>query len=486
MTSLAAIGAYVPRPRLTRAAILEGQGKSARGARGERAVCGWDEDSLTMAVEVARGCVAATPGRIGGVTLASTSLPFEDRQNATIVATALNLDADIRTQDVGGTQRAGTSALIDAIAAADACAGDRLVIASDARESRSGSVQEMRFGDGAAAVTVSRGEGIAEVLATQSRSVDFVDHYRGQGQRFDYYWEERWVRDEGYLKLVPEAVAAALEAAGVAPGEVDHAVLPQAVPKAAQGICKAVGLPPAALADGLQDSVGETGTAHPLLMLAAVLERAAPGQVIVVVGFGQGCDVIVLRTTGRLAGIGPRDWFSGPLARRAEERSYYRYMARNTLVERDEGMRAEVDYQSAMTQIYRRRDMLLALVGGRCPDCGTPQFPRSRVCVNPGCGSFATQEPFDFADKIARVVSWSADHLTYTPEPPARYGLIQFEGGGRMFANFTDMDGADVDVGSAMRMVFRIKEFDRKRGFRRYFWKATPCVSRQANDNGDA
>lgn len=57
-----------------------------------------------------------------------------------------------------------------------------------------------------------------------------------------------------------------------------------------------------------------------------------------------------------------------------------------------------------------------------------------------------------------------------------------------MFANFTDTDGADVDVdvGSAMRMVFRIKEFDLKRGFRRDFWKATPCVSRQANDTGDA
>jgi hydroxymethylglutaryl-CoA synthase len=29
-------------------------------------------------------------------------------------------------------------------------------------------------------------------------------------------------------------------------------------------------------------------------------------------------------------------------------------------------------------------------------------------------------------------------------------------------------------VGLPLRMVYRIKDFDRQRGFRRYFWKATP------------
>ena len=26
-----------------------------------------------------------------------------------------------------------------------------------------------------------------------------------------------------------------------------------------------------------------------------------------------------------------------------------------------------------------------------------------------------------------------------------------------------------------MRMVFRVKDYDTRRGFRRYFWKATPA-----------
>ncbi|GIT26634.1 MAG: hypothetical protein CM1200mP41_26780 [Gammaproteobacteria bacterium] len=52
-----------------------------------------------------------------------------------------------------------------------------------------------------------------------AQSVDFVDHYRGQNQPFDYVWEERWVRDEGFLKIVPNAVRQALANAGAAASE---------------------------------------------------------------------------------------------------------------------------------------------------------------------------------------------------------------------------------------------------------------------------
>ncbi len=42
-------------------------------------------------------------------------------------------------------------------------------------------------------------------------------------------------------------------------------------------------------------------------------------------------------------------------------------------------------------------------------------------------------------------------------------------------ADFTDIDPAEEPtVGMKMKMVFRVKDYDYKRGFRRYFWKATP------------
>ena len=45
----------------------------------------------------------------------------------------------------------------------------------------------------------------------------------------------------------------------------------------------------------------------------------------------------------------------------------------------------------------------------------------------------------------------------------------------QILLDITDVDNdSPLQVGQPLRMVFRIKEFDTKRGFRRYFWKATP------------
>ena len=73
-----AFGAYVPRLRLARKAVAEANAwfnPALRSlAKGERAICNWDEDSVTMAVEAARDCLAGRDrGTITAVYLASTS-----------------------------------------------------------------------------------------------------------------------------------------------------------------------------------------------------------------------------------------------------------------------------------------------------------------------------------------------------------------------------------------------------------------------------
>ena len=88
-------GAYLPRTRLQRKAIAAANGwfnGALRGlARGERAIGNWDEDTITMAVEAARDCLGATDrGSLRQLVLASTTHPFDDRQNATVVASALH------------------------------------------------------------------------------------------------------------------------------------------------------------------------------------------------------------------------------------------------------------------------------------------------------------------------------------------------------------------------------------------------------------
>ncbi|MFZ5565348.1 MAG: short-chain dehydrogenase, partial [Thermodesulfobacteriota bacterium] len=117
MIGITSYGAYIPRYRLSRSSIFQTMGWFAPAtmmiAQGERSMCNWDEDTITMAVAAARHCLAGIDKKqVEGVYLASTSLPFRDRQNAGIVATALNLSEHIATTDITSSQRAGTSALI--------------------------------------------------------------------------------------------------------------------------------------------------------------------------------------------------------------------------------------------------------------------------------------------------------------------------------------------------------------------------------------
>jgi uncharacterized OB-fold protein len=58
--------------------------------------------------------------------------------------------------------------------------------------------------------------------------------------------------------------------------------------------------------------------------------------------------------------------------------------------------------------------------------------------------------------------------------------MVTFEEGGRFMADITDVDPGDVESGMEMRMMFRIKDFDERRGFRRYFWKAAPAAPKTA------
>ena len=127
-----------------------------------------------------------------------------------------------------------------------------------------------------------------------------------------------------------------------------------------------------------------------------------------------------------------------------------------------------------MTTLWRKRKMITGLVGGICRDCGTPQYPKMDICVNPACDHIHTQDDYEFADQPAKVMTFTGDLLAVSVDPPAIYGMIQFERGGRFMADFTDCDLSDVKVGMPVKMSFRRKMTDNERGFTGYFWKAVP------------
>ena len=402
--------------------------------------------------------------------LASTTFPFRDRQSSVLVCEALSLEKQLRTMDIGGSQRAATSALISLLESKHAVNG--ILVASEHRRTKAGSRAEMLWGDAAAAVAIGSENVIAEVLGVETLAVDFVDHYRGEEATFDYDWEERWIRDEGFMKSVPRVVSALLEQCSVPAENIRHFIMPTDQARTPKGLARIIGIDSNAVVDNQISSVGVAGVAQSILLLAKALEAAHSGDLILIVGFGQGCDAVLLRATDALKSYKPANGVARAIEARREETNYNKFLSFNNLIERDIGKRGEADKQTYLSGYNRRKDLLTGFIGGKCRECGTVQIPREKYCVNPECNALESQDEYSFADKAGEVMTWTADRLTFDWSPPAYFGMVQFEGGGKLMMDFTEVEEGKIDSGSKVSVHFRIRQFDSQRGYRKYFWKA--------------
>jgi 3-hydroxy-3-methylglutaryl CoA synthase len=473
---ITAWGAYVPRLRLERAAIAATHAwlvPSLKGmAKGRRAYCCWDEDVVTMAVEAARVCFGKRDRtKIRQIQLASTTAPSADLQSSAIASVALRLGSSVRSLDFGGSQRAAVSALGLALRSTEQ---PTLIIGSERPRARPGSIQEMQYGAGAAAFLVGEDQVAAELIGSASMTTLFVDHFRAAGAAYDYFWEERWIRDEGYLKIGVETVLRALSDANVKSASVSRFIFPSPFKGIADAIAKAAGVPAAAVADSLDADAGYAGTAQSLLMLANSLDEASPGEIVVVAGFGQGSDVLVFRTTDAVTQSRPIYSVRQMIDAGTSVQSYAQMATFYGEIEPELGMRAERDMKTALTEQFRSSDQVNGFVAGKCSVCSQVQFPQLAYCVH--CRAPAAAfEALCLAEESARVLTYTADALTFHPSPPLYIGFAQFDVGARLLMEFVDVDPASFDVGTGLQMRFRIKERDSIRDYRRYFWKAAPA-----------
>jgi hydroxymethylglutaryl-CoA synthase len=480
MAGIVSFGAYVPRYRLKRMTIFGAMGwinpANIMLAQGEKAVANRDEDSLTMATEAAIDCLKGFDrSKIDGLFFASTTMPYLERQNSGIMTIALNLPEEVRSSDFSGALKSGTSALISASEGTESKRLRQvLVCAADCRLGKMGSPQEMIFGDGAASFLIGNEGAIAEFKGSYSLTYDFVDHYRGSKATFDRQWEDRWIRDLGFDEFVPKAIQGLLKKCNIKLTDFSKVIFQCPYDSERRNLGKILKLDTAKIQDPQHQSIGETGTAQSLLMLAKALEEARPGDKLLVVSFGSGCDALYFEVTDQISKLNGRQGVKGHLANRAELSSYQKYAVFRGMIPVDIGLRGEEDFATRWSFLWRKRKAVLGLIGSQCKKCGTPQFPPQRICVNPSCGATDQMEDYPFADKKGKILSYTGDMLAASYDPPELYGYVEFEGGGRIMCNFTDCTLEDLKVGMPVAFSFRKKYYDEKRDIHGYFWKAVP------------
>ena len=469
-------GAYVPFFRLQRSAIANAL--QTMTGPGERAVASYDEDTTSLAVEAGRIALRTlgdTP--VGALHFATAAPAYLDKTNANAIHAALGLDTSAPAYDMVGSVRSGVGALRAALDAGTTT----MVVTADVRVGLAGGADEIGGGDAAVAFVCGDGADgplLAELVGAASATGEFLDRWRVPGDAASQVWEERF-SEHAYRPLVEQALTDAYKETGVSPDAVDHLVVAGPSARANRAATRIAGAPAEAIADDLGAVVGNSGTAHPGLVLASVLDRAQAGQLVALLTVADGADVLLFRTTDALAAHRPLPSVADQVAAGRNDLRYESFLTwRGALVR--EGPRRPDPQKPAPPPTLRSEDWKFAFTGSRCRVCGARHLPPQRVCVN--CQAVDEMDADRLADVPATVATFTVDRLAPSLNSPIVVGVLDFDGGGRYQCELTDVDASEVSIGMRVEMTFR--RMSTVDGVHNYFWKARPL--RDANPKESA
>jgi hydroxymethylglutaryl-CoA synthase len=184
---------------------------------------------------------------------------------------------------------------------------------------------------------------------------------------------------------------------------------------------------------------------------------AEPGQVLALVTLADGADVLLFRVTDAISGWAP----ARPLADQAQGGApvaYGTYLRWRGVLPVEPPRRPEPARPSA-SAAGRSRDWKFGLVGSASDagDVHLPPQPGDPVAVPMG-------------DATGTIATFTVDRLAYSPSPPVVFAVVDFDGGGRLPVELTDVDVEDVQIGGRVELTFR-RLFSAD-GIHNYFWKA--------------
>jgi len=472
MVGITSYGAYIPIYRLSRADISRSWGGAA--IPGEKAVANFDEDSITMAVAAARDCMKGIDvSKIDSLYFASTSSPYKEKQAAATIAAVLDMKPEIFSMDISQSLRAGTNAITTAMDSINSnSAKNSLVCAADIRLGLPNGPREFAYGDGAAAFTLGKDKIIATIDGRYSVSDVIIDVWRSDKDTFVRSWEDRFVKEKGYNKIVYDAVSGALKKYQLEPKDFSKAIFYSPDGRAVASVATKLGFDiKTQIQDTMYDTIGNTGTALAPMLLIAALEQAKPGDKLLLASYGDGCDVFILTVTPEIENIQAKNKRGIKVHLQSKKMlpSYEKYLRWRDIISVEPPPRPPLQVPSAVA-LWRDRKRGLALYGSKCKNCGLPQYPAQRICIK--CQAKDNFEDYCFANRKAELFSFSHDNLAPAIDPPVTLSVVNFEGGGRIQCDMTDRDIEEVKVGMPVEMTFRKIRYTG--GIYDYWWKCMP------------
>ena len=97
-------------------------------------------------------------------------------------------------------------------------------------------------------------------------------------------------------------------------------------------------------------------------------------------------------------------------------------------------------------------------------------LPPARVSRQGGAVDDMADAPM--ADVPGTIAAFTVDRIAYSPSPPIVFAIVDFDGGGRLPVELTDVNADELKVGDRVEMTFR--RLFVADGIQNYFWKARP------------
>lgn len=284
-------------------------------------------------------------------------------------------------------------------------------------------------GDGAAALLLGNTGVIANVVDSYSLSDEIQDYWRVEGDSFIRTWEDRFVAEEGYLRVLPEVVSGLMKKCKLATKDISKAAFYGPSPRRHSDVAKMLGLDPKTqVQNPLFGKMNNTGAAYPLMLLVAALEEAKPGDKILFASYGDGADAYLLEVTNEIKKLAPRRGVKRHLASKRMLPDHRTYLTWRNLMPGEAARRPPVPAPSASSR-WRERDAIDRLHGVKCKSCGLIQYPPQRVCSR--CHTKDSWETVKLSDKKAKIFTFSMDYIAGTVDVPLVIVIVDFEGGGQ-------------------------------------------------------
>jgi len=303
MAGIIGYGVYVPRYRVKQSDIAVPWGGFGMG---EKAVCGWDEDIISMAAEAGSNALkhaGIESAQIGAIYLATASSPYIEQYVAPILAEALELEPRTSMVDFCGSVNAMGAALLaclDAIEAKRIKCG--LVIGTENRRVGPGTEGEQNLGASAVALVVDSEGTIADFDGLGNYSTLFYDRWESVKDGWvSNYFDYRFAREFGYQKHVSEACKDAMEGAGAKGSDYAKVVLQQPDGRLPALVAKQVGAKPDQLLPDMSAGLGDVGCCSAFVWLAGVLDQAKASDRILVASYASGTsNAFSLKVSGAI------------------------------------------------------------------------------------------------------------------------------------------------------------------------------------------